>query len=290
MFNSDVKLFLVDGNSIVSRAYYGIPSLHASDGTPTNAVYGFVQSLMHHMPLDATHVCVVFDGGNDLRKGIYPRYKANRPDKPTDLKIQYIIIQEVLKAMNIKWVQVPGMEADDVVGTIATKASKNGIETYIITGDKDYLQLLDDNISVLLIRSIKGNQVSTLFTPKQFHEEYGFDSSLIVDLKALCGDTSDNFPGVPGIGEKTAVKLIKEIGCLDSILRSVEAGEVKGAAGTKISSNIELARTCYDLATIRRDITIPDLTLGDMARKKMSIGEELKLKELFKKLEFESLL
>ena len=206
-----MKLMIIDGNSIVNRAFYGIRMLTTPDGTPINAVYGFItifQRLYEELKPDA--VCVSFDlKAPTFRHRAYEAYKAQRKGMPDELAVQLPILKETLDAMGIRRYEMEGFEADDILGTAAAICEKSNWECVVVTGDKDSLQLISSTTSVCNVKSRMGKTETILYTPESFRAEYGFEPAGMVDLKALMGDASDNIPGVAGIGEKTASELIK---------------------------------------------------------------------------------
>ena len=213
------KLMAIDGNSIINRAFYGIRPLTTKDGTPTNAVYGFVTILLKLLEEEKPDaLCVTFDRkAPTFRHLAYEGYKAQRKGMPEELAAQMPILKDVLDAMNIPRYELDGWEADDLLGTIAARDTAAGWETVIVTGDKDSLQLVSDHATVKLVTTRMGQTTTRNMTPAVFREEYGFDPIHIVDLKALMGDSSDNIPGVKGIGEKTAMDLIQRYGSVEAI-------------------------------------------------------------------------
>ena len=205
------KLMLIDGNSLVNRAYYGVRPLSAPDGTPTNAVFGFLnilQRLLDDEQPDA--LCVMFDRREPtFRHKHSEAYKATRKPMPDDLAAQMPVLKDVLDALGIERRELSGWEADDLLGTVSRIGAEKGWECVVVTGDKDALQLVGDHVRVLNVKTRMGQTETVNYTPERFREEYGFDASHMVDLKALMGDTSDNIPGVPGVGEKTALELVR---------------------------------------------------------------------------------
>ena len=197
-----MKLMIIDGNSIVNRAFYGIRMLTAPDGTPINAVYGFIsifQRLYEELKPDA--VCVSFDlKAPTFRHRAYDLYKAQRKGMPEELAVQMPILKETLEAMGIKRYELEGYEADDILGTAASICEKQDWECVVVTGDKDSLQLVSNTTSVCNVKSRMGKTETIMYTPESFQAEYGFEPIHMIDLKALMGDSSDNIPGVPGIG------------------------------------------------------------------------------------------
>ena len=283
-----MKLMVIDGNSIINRAFYGIRMLTTRDGTPTNAVYGFLtilQKLLDEEKPDA--LCVTFDRkAPTFRHLAYEGYKAQRKGMPDELAAQLPVLKDVLAAMNIPRYELDGWEADDLIGTIAARDTAAGWETVIVTGDKDSLQLVTDSTRVKLVSTRMGQTTTKEMTPETFREAYGFDPVHIVDLKALMGDTSDNIPGVKGIGEKTAMDLIQRYQSVEAIYADVEGVEAKPAVKKKLAEGEEQARMSYDLATIRCDAPI-DFSPED-ARRREPDGPALY--ELFLALEFNKLI
>ena len=259
------KLMVLDGNSIVNRAFYGVSqNLTTRAGQPTNAIFGFLnilQKLLDEGKPDA--LCVTFDRkAPTFRHLAYEGYKATRKGMPDELASQMPILKDVLSAMNIPMYELDGWEADDLLGTIARKDAAAGWETAIVTGDKDSLQLVTEDTTVKLVSTRMGRTTTRDMTPESFRAEYGFDPIHIIDLKALMGDTSDNIPGVKGVGEKTAMALIQRYGSIDDLYAALP--EVEMAPGVPAKPNVvkkltegeAQARMSYDLATIRTDAPI----------------------------------
>ncbi len=250
-----MKLMILDGNSMANRAFYGVRMLNAPDGTPTNAVFGFasiLQKLLDEQKPDA--VCVSFDlKAPTFRHERYDGYKAKRKPMPEELAVQMPLIKELLDAMGIRRYELEGYEADDILGTAAAKCEAQGWDCLIVTGDKDSLQLVSDSTTVCNVKTRMGQTETILYTPQRFFEEYGFEPKLMVDLKALMGDASDNIPGVPGIGEKSAMELLRRFGGLEQVYESIDAPEIKPAARKKLLEGRESADMSYWLATIVRD-------------------------------------
>ncbi len=251
-----MNLMILDGNSIVNRAFYGVRPLTAPDGTPTNAVYGFLAIL--HRLLDEVGpdaLCVAFDLKDPtFRHRAYEGYKAQRRPMPEDLAAQMPILKDVLDAMGIRRYELPGYEADDILGTAASVCEKQGWTCTVVTGDKDSLQLISDRTTVCNVRTAKGQTDTIFYTPEVFENEYGFSSEKMVDLKALMGDSSDNIPGVPGIGEKTAMELVRRYGGIDRIYAELPALEIKDGVRRKLAEGEESARFSFWLATIFREV------------------------------------
>ena len=254
-----MKLMILDGNSIVNRAFFGVRPLNAPDGTPTNAVYGFVailQRLLEEQQPDA--VCVSFDlKAPTFRHKSFAGYKAQRKGMPEELAQQMPILKELLDAMGIRRYELEGYEADDILGTAAAACERENWDCVIVTGDKDSLQLVSQTTSVCNVKTRLGQTETILYTPERFEEEYGFEPIHIIDLKALMGDSSDNIPGVPGVGEKTAMTLIQKYRTLDAIYSDLDTLEVKEGVRKKLREGEESARMSLWLATIVRDVPIP---------------------------------
>ena len=254
-----MKLMILDGNSIVNRAFFGIRQLNAPDGTPTNAVYGFLailQRLLDEQKPDA--VCVSFDlKAPTFRHKAYEGYKAQRKGMPEELAVQMPILKEVLDDMGIRRYELEGYEADDILGTAASICEKEGWECVIVTGDKDSLQLVSEGTTVCNVKSRMGQTETILYTPETFAQEYGFGPKGMVDLKALMGDSSDNIPGVPGVGEKTALDLVRKYGSVDEIYANLDTIDIRDSLRKKLAAGEESARSSYWLATIFREVPIP---------------------------------
>ena len=253
-----MKLMILDGNSIVNRAFYGVRMLNAPDGTPSNAVYGFtaiLQRLLEEQKPEA--VCVAFDlKAPTFRHLEYDAYKAQRKPMPEELAVQIPILKELLDAMGIRRYELEGYEADDILGTTAAVCQREGWDCAIVTGDKDSLQLISAGTTVCNVKTRMGQTETINYTPALFREEYGFEPERMVDLKALMGDSSDNIPGVPGVGEKTALDLIRRYGTIDNIYAGLDSLDIKAGVRKKLREGEESARKSYWLATIARDIPI----------------------------------
>ena len=279
-----MKLMTIDGNSIVNRAFYGIRQLSAGDGTPTNAVYGFL-SILQKLLADETPdaLCVTFDlPAPTFRHELYEGYKAQRKGMPDDLVVQMPILKEVLDAMYVRRYELAGWEADDLLGAIASKCEAEGWECVIVTGDKDTLQLVTDYTRVKHVRSRMGQTETKEYTPESFIEEYGFEPVKLVDLKALMGDSSDNIPGVAGVGEKTAMELVRRFGGINEIYAGLEGLDIKDSVRNKLDAGREIAELSYELATIRLDAPL-ELDLRDSLRHDY---DNDKLYTIFKRLGF----
>ncbi len=253
-----MKLMLIDGNSIVNRAFFGIRELNAPDGTPTNAIYGFLAILQHlYEDQKPEAVCVAFDRREPtFRHRSYDFYKAQRKPMPEELAVQMPVLKDLLDAMGVSHLELTGYEADDILGTLSRVAEKQGNDCVIVTGDKDSLQLVSDRTTVCNVKSRMGKTETILYTPERFREEYGFEPPLMVDLKALMGDSSDNIPGVPGIGEKTAMDLVQRYGSIAEIYRDLDALEIKDGVRKKLSAGQDSANSSYWLATIFREVPL----------------------------------
>lgn len=218
---------LVDGSAIVHRAFHAMPHFTSKNGTPTGAVYGFFSMLLKVMhQLEPTRVAIAFDRPKPtFRKQLYVGYQAKRPKMDSELSDQYKMIIDILEKAHIATYAVDGFEADDVIGTISEKANKDGIFTYIVTGDRDMLQLVDEDTRVLM--PIKGISEVSVMNTEKVREKYGINPIQIIDLKALMGDSSDNYPGVPGIGPKTASSLISEYDSIENIYKNIDVIALK---------------------------------------------------------------
>lgn len=253
-----MKLMILDGNSIVNRAFYGVRLLNAPDGTPTNGIYGFVsilQKLLDEQKPDS--VCVAFDvHAPTFRHKAFADYKAQRKPMPDDLVKQIPILKEVLDAMGVHRYECAGWEADDILGTAGKRCDEAGWNCLIVTGDKDSFQLITETTHVFHVKSRMGQTETKEYTPEVFREEYGFDPVHIVDLKALMGDASDNIPGVPGVGEKTATDLIQRYTTIERIYKELDTLDVKEGVRKKLCEGRESAFQSYELATISREAPV----------------------------------
>ena len=251
-----MNLMILDGNSIVNRAFYGVRPLTAPDGTPTNAVFGFLtilRRILDEVKPDA--LCVAFDLKDPtFRHRAYEGYKAQRRPMPEDLAAQMPVLKDVLDAMGIRRYELPGYEADDILGTAASVCERSGWHCTVVTGDKDSLQLISENTTVCNVKTAKGQTETIFYTPARFEEEYGFTPEKMIDLKALMGDSSDNIPGVPGIGEKTALDLVRHYGGIESIYSDLASLDVKEGVRAKLAAGAESARFSSWLATIFREV------------------------------------
>ena len=251
-----MKLMILDGNSIVNRAFFGVRPLNAPDGTPTNAIFGFLnilQRMLDEQKPDA--VCVSFDRREPtFRHQAYDGYKAQRKGMPEELAAQMPVLKETLDAMGIRRYEMAGYEADDILGTVSVKCAEKGWNCVVVTGDKDSLQLITDTTTVCNVKTRMGQTETINYTPEVFREEYGFDPPQMVDLKALMGDSSDNIPGVPGVGEKTALELVRKYGTVENIYADLSALDIKEGVRKKLAAGEESARMSYWLATILKEV------------------------------------
>ncbi|SHG82811.1 DNA polymerase I [Thermosyntropha lipolytica DSM 11003] len=282
---SGEKLMLVDGNSLLFKAFYALPLLHNREGVFTNAVYGFLTMLNRVLEQEnPTHVVVAFDKDKKtFRQEMYGDYKANRVAAPDELLGQFALIRQVLDALNITYLEQEGYEADDIIGTLSYKAEQRGIDTVIVTGDGDALQLVSDKVKVLMSR--KGITDIAVYDEEEVKNKWGVEPYRLVEVKALMGDSSDNIPGVDGIGPKTAVKLIKEYGDLENLYAHID--EIKGGKlAEKLKEQKDIAFLSRELATIKRNVDIA----WDEEKFKRREPDWQVLKDLYQKLEFNSFL
>ena len=279
------KLFLLDAYALIYRSYYAFlknPRIN-SKGLNTSAVMGFCNTLNEVLTKEKpTHIGVAFDHGKTFRHDAFPQYKAQREETPEDIKLSVPIIKQVLEAMHIPILQVDGFEADDVIGTVATRFGSDGTETFMLTPDKDYGQLIGPN--VFMYRPRHGGGYETL-GEKEVEAKYGIPTpAQVVDLLALMGDSADNFPGCPGVGEKTAAKLINQFGSIENMLQHTD--EIKGKLRDKVENATEDIKMSKFLATIRTDVPI-QLQLDEL---KLEQPDEGKLHAIFEELEFKTLI
>ena len=253
-----MKLMILDGNSIVNRAFYGIRMLNAPDGTPTNAVFGFLTILRRLLELEQPQaLAVTFDlKAPTFRHRQYAEYKAQRKPMPEDLAVQIPLLKDVLDAMGVCRMELEGWEADDLLGTVGRICENENWRCTIVTGDKDSFQLITDHTHVCHVKSRMGKTETIDYSPEVFREEYGFEPVRMIDLKALMGDQSDNIPGVPGVGEKTAKDLLVRFGTLADIYDNLETIDVTPGVRRKLETGRDSAFLSYDLATIHTDAPI----------------------------------
>ena len=282
-----MKLMVLDGNSIVNRAYYGIRPLTTRQGLYTNAIYGFITTLQRLLDEEKPEaLCVTFDRREPtFRHEADAAYKAQRKGMPEELAMQLLPLKQVLTAMSIPQYELTGYEADDLIGTISRKCEADGWDCIVVTGDKDSLQLITDHTKVKLVSTRMGQTTTKDMTPETFRETYGFDPIHMIDLKALMGDSSDNIPGVPGIGEKTAMALVQEYGSVDALYAQMPDVHAKPAALRKLQEGEASARHSYWLATIVTDAPL-DFRPEDNLRRPF----KPELYDLFLRLEFQKLI
>ena len=278
------KLFLLDAYALIYRSYYAFlrtPRIN-SKGLNTSAIMGFCNTLNEVLTKEhPTHIGVAFDHGKTFRHEVFPAYKAQREETPEDIRQSVPIIKQILEAMRIPILQVDGFEADDVIGTVATRFGTDGIDTFMLTPDKDYGQLIGPR--VFIFRPRHGGGYETL-GEKEVESKYGIPTpAQVIDLLALMGDSADNFPGCPGVGEKTAAKLINQFGSIDNLLRHTD--EIKGKLRDKIENAVEDIKMSKLLATIRTDVPL-QLSLDEL---KVEQPDEVKLRRIFEELEFKTL-
>ncbi len=278
------KMLLIDGNSLLHRAFHALPPLRTSKGVHTNAVYGFLNMLFRILQEEnPDYVTVAFDKkGPTFRHDEYAAYKATRPKTPDELIGQFDILKEILKALNINFIEADGFEADDILGTISKKGEQEGIFSIIVTGDKDALQLVSSNTNVLLTK--KGISEMETYDTEKVKSRYGIHPEAVADMKGLMGDKSDNIPGVPGVGEKTAAKLIQEFKTLDNVLKNTD--KLKGKVRENLEKYAEQAEASKYLATIVRDVPL-EFNPDDIVYCEPNYD---KLINLFRDLEFYSLI
>ena len=279
------KLFLIDAYALIYRSYYAFiksPRIN-SKGLNTSAVMGFCNTLNEVLTKEKpTHIGVAFDHGKTFRHDAFPEYKAQREETPEDIKLSVPLIKQVLEAMHIPILQVDGFEADDIIGTIATRFGADGIDTFMLTPDKDYGQLIGPNVFMYRPRHGGGYEI---LGEKEVGEKYGIPTpAQVIDLLALMGDSADNFPGCPGVGEKTAAKLINQFGSIDNMLQHTD--EIKGKLREKVENAVEDIKMSKFLATIRTDVPM-QLDLDEL---KVEQPDETKLRAIFEDLEFKTLI
>ncbi|MBI2341339.1 MAG: DNA polymerase I [Deltaproteobacteria bacterium] len=273
-------IYLIDGSNYVFRAYYAIRHLSTSKGFPTNAIYGFANMLLKLLRDEKpTHLAIVFDSGKpSFREEIYPQYKANREEPPDDLKQQFPHIPRIVEAMNIPSISIEGVEADDVIGTIARAAAAKGNKVVIVTGDKDFMQLVSNEIE--LLDTMKEKRIG----PEEVMEKFGVPPEQVIDVIGLSGDASDNIPGVKGIGPKTAAKLIQQFGTVENLIK--KASDLDGSIKDKIAADEKNAVLSKKLATIHTDVKLK-IGIDDLNVKE---PHQEKLREILKEFEFAKLL
>lgn len=287
------KLLLIDGNSIMNRAFYGIPDMTTNDGRHTNAIYGFLNIILKVIEEEqATHICVAFDlKKKTFRHEMYEAYKGTRKGMPEELHEQMPRIKKILQAMHIRIVEQEGFEADDLIGTLSKKGEREGFAVTILSGDRDLLQLATDTVLVRIPKTKHGKTEVEDYYAKNVVETYGVTPLIFIDMKGLMGDTSDNIPGVPGIGEKTAAKLLAEYGDLDGVYAAVDSMKASRMKQNLIE-NKDLAYLSKTLATIKLDCPIPfefsEATYNDpFNAEAYTLFEDLELKSFYKRFSVE---
>ncbi|WP_374711904.1 DNA polymerase I [Symbiobacterium terraclitae] len=278
------KLLLLDGNSLANRAFYALQLFSTSDGVYTNAVYGFLTMLFKLLDEEKPdYIAVAFDKGRQtFRTALYEEYKGTRKAPPDEFRPQLDLLREVLTALNIPWFRVDNYEADDLLGTLARQATERGIETLIVTGDRDALQLVGEKVTVALTR--KGISETVRYDPATLKADLGLTPAQVIELKALMGDASDNIPGVPGVGEKTALKLLAEYGTVEGVYAHLD--QIKGALQTKLRENRDKAELSRTLATIDTNAPV-ELKPAELRVREPDYPAA---NALFRRLEFKSLL
>lgn len=283
------KLVLIDGNSIANRAFYGIMGnkMLTSDGKYTNAVYGFLAIMFKLLDdVKPDYIAVAFDlKAPTARHKLYKEYKGTRKGMPEELAEQMPMIKEILRAMNIEIIEKEGYEADDILGTLSCFGEKNNLDVVILSGDRDTFQLATDRVSIHIPRTKAGKTETEIYNREKIIETYGINPKQLIEVKGLQGDTSDNIPGVPGIGEKTALSLIKEYGTIDNLYEKLENGEaqVKGKQKEKLEQNKDLAELSKTLGTINLEVPLEEETLEKL---KLEEWDKKKVLDLFKKCNF----
>lgn len=275
------QLYLLDGSSYIYRAYYGFRDLATSGGMPTNAIFGFTKMFLDLLQENRPeYLTVVFDPprAETFRRELYPEYKANRDAMPEDLASQIPYIKRILQALNIPALEAPGFEADDVIATLARRYAKQGVQVTVVTGDKDLMQIIDERVG--LLDTMKDKRSG----PQEVLDRFGVSAELVPDILGLAGDTSDNIPGVPGIGEKTAAELVRRFGSMEDVLKWKHL-----VSGKKRKENLhayaDQARLSKKLATVRYDVNL-EIPLADLQRQTPNLPE---LIPLLRELEFEAL-
>src|SRR5919202_7022468 len=276
------ELFLIDGNSLAYRAFFALPeSIATSTGFPTNAIFGFASMLVKILTEHGTKpTLVVWDAGSSGRKDVYSEYKAQRQKRPTLLREQWPHLEPLVEAFGYRNVHVEGYEADDVIATIAARARQEGVPVMVVTGDRDAFQIIDPESRVRVMATGRGITDTKVYDHKAVIDRYGIGPELIPDFYGLKGDTSDNIPGVPGIGDKTASQLLQQFGSLEAVLSSIDA--ITGAKRKEnLVNHADDARLSKQLATIRRDVPVDIDPTHEAAR----APDRSKLREVFRQFE-----
>ena len=280
-----MKLLAIDGNSIINRAFYGIRLLSTKDGMYTNGIYGFLNIMLKHTEeLCPDYIAVAFDlKAPTFRHKMYSQYKAQRKGMPDELRMQMPVMKEILSAMNVSILEMEGYEADDIIGTVSRMCRENDVECYVLTGDKDDLQLATDTTKILLTVTKGGTTTTTELDSDDVEDTYGVTPTEFIDVKGLMGDTSDNVPGVKGIGEKTAFEYIKKFKSIEALYENLDDSIVKPAARQKLIDGREMAFLSKKLCTI--DVNVPlDFDIEDASVKEYN---NARLAELYTNLEFQ---
>src|SRR5918995_1878125 len=277
-------LMLIDGPSLVYRGYFALPPLTLSDGTLVNAVFGFLQIVLRGMQdVKPDYAMVSFDIGKpQFRFDAFPDYKKGRPGMPDDLRAQFPIVREIASMMNIPTRELEGFEADDVIGTLTKKATAADVDTMIVSGDLDGLQLVDDHVRLLTTRM--GVAATVIYDEARVMDRYGLRPDQMLDYKALKGDTSDNIPGVPGVGEKTAISLLQQFGTLDGIYERLD--EVKGKLRDRLAEHRESAFMSREIGRILVDLPVE----LDVEEARTGHYDRRAVAQRFRELEFRSLI
>ncbi|MCI8554807.1 MAG: DNA polymerase I [Clostridiales bacterium] len=283
-----MRLLALDGNSIINRAFYGVKPLTTRDGLYTNALFGFLNIFLRlREQTGAEHAAAAFDlSAPTFRHRLYEGYKAGRKGMPDELYQQMPLLKELLTLLGVTVVETEGYEADDILGTLAAAAERAGGECFIATGDRDALQLVDEKVSVLLTATKMGRPETTLYDPAAIREKYGLEPARLIDLKALMGDASDRIPGVPGVGEKTALDLLHRFGSLDGVYENLSSPTIRESLRRKLADGRDSAYLSRTLGTISREAPVP----LDMATYALSPMREAELTRLLVRLEFFSFL
>ena len=279
------RMLIIDGNSLMHRAFYALPSLTNRDGLHTNVIYGFVNMINKLIEqYEPKYIAIAFDRKEPtFRHKEYPEYKAKRLKMPEDMAEQIPYLKEVIDAMNIKRIEVEGYEADDIIGTISKLSDAEGISTFIVTGDRDAFQLITENVHVLMTK--KGISEMEEYDKDKLLSQYEINPEQVIDLKGLMGDASDNIPGVPGVGEKTALQLLKQFKNIEEILENTEKIK-KNKVRQNIETNRDIALLSKKLATIVTDVPL-EITIEDLKYKEPDYDA---LVELYSMLDFRSLI
>ena len=289
------KILLIDGHSILNRAFYGVPDLTNKDGLHTNAIFGFLNIMLKAMDDEKpTHLVVAFDlHAPTFRHEMYKEYKGTRHPMPDELREQVPVMKKLLTSMNIPIMEKAGFEADDLLGTAAKKSQADGWDAIILSGDRDLLQISDEHIKIRIPKTKGGKTEVEEYYPTDVVEKYGVTPKQFIDVKALMGDSSDNIPGVPKVGEKTAISLIQEFGSIDGIYENIDSVS-KPAIKTSLAENKEMAYFCQKLVTIITDAELPiklsDAEIGDFYNENSFVTiKELELKSFFSKFDVSSM-